>query len=80
MTDTSSSRHKLAHQYATHGEAFPGALTEHGATAQQLRAVEPVKFLAPQILGQTEVGKPVLRRADRKKPRTTRVSSKQTRK
>jgi hypothetical protein len=47
---------------------FPGSLTGHGATCQQLR-------VQPEVIAQAEVSKPVARRADQK-PRTRAESKK----
>lgn len=47
----------MPHQYAEHGDAFPGSMGQ-GATAQSIGQ--------PQILAQAEVGKAAVRRADAK--------------
>jgi hypothetical protein len=55
--ETSSSRHRLPHQYAE--QEFPG---NRVPTAQSVR---------PEILGQKQVGKSAVARADTR-PKTTR--------
>lgn len=56
----------MNHQYAAHGDSMPGALTEHGSTAQSIRVVPEAIFVQPEILASENVGKPVVKRADRR--------------
>jgi hypothetical protein len=67
MTDSSSTRHNLGHQYAANHDQFPGWLGT-GTTAQSINQ--------PEILAQSNVGQPATRRADRKPSNRARANRK----
>jgi hypothetical protein len=68
----------MSHDYAVDGRAFPGSMSEHGATAQSNRVVPPAIFTEPEVLDQAEVGQPAVKRADGK-PANSRQARKRSR-
>jgi len=66
MSESSSSRHNLGHDYAVPGDKFPGSLGP-GATAQSIGRPEQ-----PEILAQANVGAPVVKPGRKRTRRTAR--------